>query len=230
MADQEKKIRILKDGPYLVSGNVPLDLEKMVPDQEGNPYKFEKAKTYEAGETYALCRCGHTKGRPFCDGTHKDIGFTAQTGKHKCYNDEAEVFRGGTIELLDQEELCIGARFCDRLGRTWNLAVASSNEHPEYEKAATEEACLCPAGRLTVRKDGKEIEFAYPQEIALLEDEYHSLKGPIFVKGGIPLIDENGEEYEKRNRRTLCRCGESGNMPFCDASHFYCKHMQGSDV
>ena len=51
------------DGPYLVRGNVTLL------DAEGSPY--------EVGETIALCRCGRSSTRPFCDGTHTSENFAA---------------------------------------------------------------------------------------------------------------------------------------------------------
>jgi CDGSH-type Zn-finger protein len=52
------------DGPYLVRG------EFVVQDQEGNELPLER-------RTIALCRCGKSRMRPFCDGTHKLIGFRA---------------------------------------------------------------------------------------------------------------------------------------------------------
>ncbi|HVD41673.1 MAG TPA: CDGSH iron-sulfur domain-containing protein [Solirubrobacterales bacterium] len=55
------------DGPYLVRG------EFAVTDQEGNELPVER-------RTIALCRCGKSRMRPFCDGTHKLIGFKAPSG------------------------------------------------------------------------------------------------------------------------------------------------------
>jgi len=40
------------------------------------------------------------------------------------------------------------------------------------------------------------------------------------VRGKIPIQSADGKIYEKRNRITLCRCGESLNKPFCDSSHY----------
>lgn len=57
-------IRSLKNGPYLVQGAVELL------DSEGNKIAVEK-------ETIALCRCGASTNKPFCDGTHSKIGFQA---------------------------------------------------------------------------------------------------------------------------------------------------------
>jgi CDGSH-type Zn-finger protein len=50
-------------GPYLVAGNVTLR------DAEGNEY--------EVGDTIALCRCGHSNTKPFCDGAHLTTNFAA---------------------------------------------------------------------------------------------------------------------------------------------------------
>jgi CDGSH-type Zn-finger protein len=63
MADQTK-ITALDNGPYLVKGSVVLL------DAEGNEFRAERA-------TVALCRCGRSANKPFCDGTHSKIGFRA---------------------------------------------------------------------------------------------------------------------------------------------------------
>jgi CDGSH-type Zn-finger protein len=52
------------DGPYLVRGDF------VVQDAEGKELPLER-------QTIALCRCGKSRMRPFCDGTHKLIGFRA---------------------------------------------------------------------------------------------------------------------------------------------------------
>jgi CDGSH-type Zn-finger protein len=57
-------IHATKNGPYLVRG--PIELF----DTTGNKIKVEK-------ETIALCRCGGSTTKPFCDGTHSKIGFQA---------------------------------------------------------------------------------------------------------------------------------------------------------
>jgi CDGSH-type Zn-finger protein len=58
------KITALDNGPYLVKGPVVLL------DAEGNEFRAERA-------TVALCRCGRSANKPFCDGTHSKIGFRA---------------------------------------------------------------------------------------------------------------------------------------------------------
>jgi CDGSH-type Zn-finger protein len=57
-------------------------------------------------------------------------------------------------------------------------------------------------------------------QIRVTENGPYLVSGsPLWVRGGIPVVAADGEPYEVRNRVTLCRCGASGNKPFCDASH-----------
>jgi CDGSH-type Zn-finger protein len=58
-------IRLRKNGPYLVEGD-----DVKVFDWDGNEYQFERRPV-------ALCRCGASTKKPFCDGTHSKIGFQA---------------------------------------------------------------------------------------------------------------------------------------------------------
>jgi CDGSH-type Zn-finger protein len=63
MGMAEVTITVRKNGPYIVSGVVE------VRDADGN--------VYPAKETVALCRCGASTNKPFCDGTHSKVGFQA---------------------------------------------------------------------------------------------------------------------------------------------------------
>ncbi|MDR1028342.1 MAG: CDGSH iron-sulfur domain-containing protein [Clostridiales Family XIII bacterium] len=230
MDDSSPKIKIAKAGPYIVTGDLPLKQARIEEDAEGNSTGWKTGRAYEtAGGTYALCRCGHSKNKPFCDGTHAGIGWEGkETASRVPYAEAARVFEGETVDMLDRQELCAVARFCDVVN-AWQMAMQSSEARPEHEEIATREACNCPSGRLTVRKDGAEVEPDLPQEIDLVEDLYYNVKGPLFVKGGVTLESADGSEYEVRNRRTLCRCGASRNLPFCDATHLKCEHMKGVD-
>ncbi|ULQ58584.1 CDGSH iron-sulfur domain-containing protein [Brucepastera parasyntrophica] len=228
--NENLKIKILKNGPYEVTKNIPLNQAIIKTNAEGESKDWQEGKTYQAQEEdYHLCRCGQSKTKPYCDGTHEDIGFKGkETADKEPYEDGAKHYRGKKMDLLDNESLCAGARFCDPEGGVWVLATRS--EDPAHEKLAIREACNCPAGRLTiVEKDGTKIEPELPQEISLIQDVFNNYRGPIWVKGGIEIEGADGESYEVRNRVTLCRCGESQNMPFCDASHYNCTHMMGTD-
>jgi CDGSH-type Zn-finger protein len=58
-------IKVRQNGPYLIEGD-----EVTLVDWNGNRYQTP-------GLSYALCRCGGSASKPFCDGTHRRIGFKA---------------------------------------------------------------------------------------------------------------------------------------------------------
>ena len=153
------KIEITKDGPYLVSGGLPLSEQWIVTNAEGESLDYREGKKYPAQSQYALCRCGESANKPFCDGTHKKVQFDGtETASREPYLDQAETIEGPTMLLTDQENLCAFARFCDPKGRIWNLVTQTDN--PEARKLVEFEAGHCPAGRLVAwdRETGKPIE------------------------------------------------------------------------
>jgi CDGSH-type Zn-finger protein len=213
------RIKVTRNGPYLVRGGVPLARQIIVSDANGDPLKWCSAESLATGETYALCRCGQSKGWPFCDGTHARVHFDGtETASREAYLDQAEVTEGPTLRLTDAHALCINASFCDRCGGTWDLTRHSDD--PEACRTAIEEASNCPSGRLAAwEKDGTAIEPELEPSIGLIEDPLRGTKGPFWVRGGIPIEAEDGTVYQVRNRVTLCGCGKSSNKPFCDGSH-----------
>jgi CDGSH-type Zn-finger protein len=64
VTDPQVTITPRENGPYLVRGPITLK------DVDGNEYRLE-------GDRVALCRCGGSTTKPFCDGTHSQIGFDA---------------------------------------------------------------------------------------------------------------------------------------------------------
>ncbi|GAA0437405.1 CDGSH iron-sulfur domain-containing protein [Lentibacillus halophilus] len=58
------KITVNDNGPYRVKGDVELV------DAEGNAFETKKM--------ISLCRCGHSSNKPFCDGSHRQIGFESE--------------------------------------------------------------------------------------------------------------------------------------------------------
>jgi len=214
------KIVVTRNGPYLVCGSLPLAEEVTVSDGEGYPVRWSKGHRYADQERYALCRCGQSKNRPYCDGTHAKIGFDdTETASRKKYLEQAEKTSGPALALTDAQELCAAARFCDRAGGVWKLTRESANV--KSKETAIQEACNCPSGRLVVwdKKTGKPIEPQLEPSISLVEDPKAKVSGPIWVKGSVSLESSDGTEYEIRNRVSLCRCGRSDNKPFCDGSH-----------
>lgn len=216
----EKKIVISKNGPYLVSAGTPLSIQFITPNEEGFSWDWTEGKSFETKSDYALCRCGHSKNKPFCDGAHEKIGFEGkETATRKPYARQAEKYDGPALVLSDAENLCAFARFCDPGGKIWNLIEQTDN--PDAKELVIREANHCPAGRLVVhdKKNGKELEHKLSPSIGVVEDPALGCSGPLWVRGGIPIESQDGKRYEVRNRVTLCRCGASSNMPFCNGSH-----------
>lgn len=211
-----KKVKVLENGPYEVTGNVPLDQLGYLYNENGASTGYEHIRTFPLQQTYHLCRCGRSNNKPYCDGSHSQGFYGKETATHRPYEQTALFTEGKHIDMLDAQNLCAVARFCDTNGTTWDLVQKGDNE--ETIETVIRQCCNCPSGRLTaVTKDGKRIEPELAQEISILEDTVAETHGPIWLKGGITVEDANGRPYAARNRMTLCRCGKSRNKPFCDA-------------
>jgi len=215
-----KSITVAKDGPYLVSGSIPLAFQIIGVNDDGESVEWVESDTLRSSEQYALCRCGASNTKPFCDGTHTKIGFDGtETASREPVLNQAELLDGPTMQLADAEGLCAFARFCDPEGRVWNQVAGTDD--PKVRAQFIQQVGDCPAGRLIARdKDtGQPIEPELPQSIGVVEDPALQCSGPLWVRGGIRLIAADGRTYEIRNRMTLCRCGRSENKPFCNGAH-----------
>lgn len=215
-------IKITPDGPYLVYGAPPIDQEIIVPNAEGNSWVYQNGAHYEPADPghCALCRCGTSHKKPFCDGSHKTADWDPkETASFEPILSESEWFEGPEVVLSDNPKLCSYARFCDAHGRIWN--IVGEADTPESKNIFYHEAGHCPSGRLIGwdKATGKAFEPKFNPSIGLIEDPQIKVSGPIWVKGGIRIESSDGRSYEIRNRITLCRCGQSSNKPFCDGTH-----------
>ena len=215
--EKKARVKIIRNGPYLVSGNVPLSRKDIVPKGQG--YEYRHAQDFPLTEEYALCRCGHSNNAPFCDGSHERVGFEGrETASRSDYAERAIHIEGPELDLKDDNR-CAYARFCHRnAGTAWELV--RSSDDPDDRKEAIIAAIECPSGRLVpYEKDGNPIEPELEPAIEVLSDRALRVSGPLYVKGNMPIESVDGTTYEVRNRVTLCRCGHSSNKPFCDATH-----------
>ncbi len=215
---EKQKIKIIKNGPYIVQGNVPLSEKIIMP--KGRGYELKNGRELPQGEVYSLCRCGRSQNPPFCDGSHEQTNFAGtETASRKEYLDRVkDTVQGPELTLLDDGR-CAYARFCHRnTGDIWGLTKASDN--PLYGEEAIIAASECPSGRFILKdKKGQEITREHEPSIEILQDPEKKVSGPIAVKGRIPIESSDGFIYELRDQLALCRCGKSKNMPFCDATH-----------
>jgi CDGSH-type Zn-finger protein len=214
------QVEIVKNGPYRVSGHLPLSKLTIGTNTAGESVKWIPGSTYPSQAQYSLCRCGQSSNKPFCDGSHAKAGFDGtETASREPYHKQAVLTRGPTASLSDAESLCAFARFCDPHGQVWNLVAQTGN--PTARKHFERQVGDCPSGRLVAwdNDSGQPIEPTFEPSIGLIEDPAKGCSGPVWVRGGVPVIGADGFRYEVRNRVTLCRCGASRNKPFCDGSH-----------
>lgn len=227
---KKAKIVIARNGPYRVSGGLPLGKEIARIGREEEPEAWVAGQAYPAREDYILCRCGQSKHKPFCDNSHVEAGFDGtETASREPYAEQAKKIAGPGIDLMDAEPLCSEARFCHPRGDTWHLTLRSGD--PGNRELVIQQACDCPSGRLTAcdKTTGKPIEPDFEPRISLIEDPQKKASGPIWVKGGVEIESEGGEAYETRNRVTLCRCGMSDNKPFCVGNHIRAGFNDGDE-
>ncbi len=127
-------IKVRVNGPLLCTGDIEV--------QDANGTVLEKS------DDVALCRCGHSGNKPFCDGSHRDAGFSDDS----CFTDDKAEPPGADGTLV-----------------------------------------------ITVRDNAM-----------------------LIAKGAMTINSADGSCSTTRNKAALCRCGESANKPFCDASHKRC--------
>lgn len=225
------KIVVTEKGPYIVYGQPPLVQQFIMANDRGESWFFQEGSAFlSKAEPMHLCRCGASKNKPFCDGSHGTAQWSAElTAPMDGLLDQAEVIQGETLALTDNEKYCVFARFCYPEGNVWQLTEESS--HPKARQLVIREASLCPGGRLMAwdKKTKKPYEFRFEPSLGLIEDPEMRNSGGLWVRGGIPIQREDGATYEIRNRVVLCRCGQSSNKPYCDGTHAVIKWKDGLD-
>lgn len=218
-SDPALVITVTEGGPYVVTGAPPLHVQTIVPNEAGESWDYRDGKAFELKDGDALCRCGHSKHKPFCDGSHETSGEDlAEKASHGPMFAISEEFDGPDLELKDARPLCAVARFCHNGKTIWKEIKEAGQEHADLSVLM---AHRCPSGRLVVLDQGEDtpIESPLQPSLSLLQDPQKGVSGPLVARGGIRVEGASGESYEVRNRQALCRCGKSGNKPFCDGSH-----------
>ena len=213
MASLPCEIESERDGPYLVTN------AEHVTDWLGC--------ALPSAPQMALCRCGESKLKPLCDGTHAEIGFRDEKDSERVA-DRQDTYVGQQQTVLDNRGTCQHSGFCtDRLATAFRLGEEpfvrpSGGRMDEIIRAVRD----CPSGALSYAIDGLESRG---------DVDYHGLRepmievskdGPYRITGQIPLIGPDGSP-EPRNQGAslehyaLCRCGHSQNKPFCSGMHWY---------
>lgn len=213
MAQPEPEVAVVpliivsENGPYLVRGGVAL--------------RNAKGELLTERENYALCRCGQSSNKPFCDGTHKKVGFEGQEAADRGpIERRRQSYRGRGITIFDDRSICAHFGFCtDELPSVWKLGEEPwIDPHGAGAGEIAAQVRRCPSGALAyaLGDSAEMVEADDAPAIAPWPD------GPYRVVG-LPVLRSGTDEfvYEPRARFTLCRCGESRNKPFCDGTHWH---------
>lgn len=226
-APESFSVTVSLNGPYIVKGAPALAQAFIQSDEKGASIGYRPGKSFDSKDSMALCRCGHSKNAPFCDGSHRNAGvdMTEKASFEPLLNNSKEI-DGPALALTDNEKYCAFGRFCDAGESIWTEVTLPGQAHQDLAK---KEAHHCPGGRLLIWDIAtrQPIEPAEPPTISAVEDPAQGCSGPLMVRGGIRVISADGQGYEIRNRQALCRCGASSNKPFCDGSHASVKYQDG---
>ena len=197
----------------------------IIPTPDG-PYLIKNLKNFanqkgpiETMETMALCRCGGSANKPFCDGTHAKIGFSSAKLEGRV-EDKRENYKDKNITIHDNRGICAHAGRCtDGLSSVFRL-----KEEPwiHADAAIADEIIAtiqkCPSGALSYSVDDVE----HPNRDGGGEPTiFVAPNGPYVVSGGPDLVDTTRAEGASLEHFTMCRCGGSKNKPFCDGTHWY---------
>ena len=202
MASNGPSITCKPNGPYIVKGLTS--------------FTISNGESITTKETMALCRCGGSSNKPFCDGTHRNNGFedSKQSDRTK---DARRDYVGKSITIHDNRGLCAHAGVCtDRLSSVWRMKTKPWIDPDGAEiEAIVATIQACPSGALSYSIDEQEHrDCENPAAIRL------SKNGPYQITGSVELEGAEFGEGASREHFTLCRCGASKNKPFCDGSHY----------
>lgn len=169
----------------------------------------------EAKPVSALCRCGQSANKPYCDGSHKRAGFDG-AGPATPPSDKVYTYEGTDIDVHYAKLLCSHAAEC---GKRLS-AVFDTSQKPwvQPDKGSVDDikavVAACPSGALRYALKGGAPEHLTPNEASVTVEA----NGPYRV-ANIPLEGVEASPNQSTAKYVLCRCGLSGNKPYCDGSH-----------
>lgn len=189
-------------------------------------FKNSRGESIKTKRSMILCRCGSSKAKPFCDGSHNAIGFRDEKSEER-QPDQLDEYKGKTITILDNRGICSHAAYCtDDLPKVWRIGIEPwIDPDGEAKTKIIEQVKKCPSGALSYVIDGKVYSNFSDQP-----NVYVSRNGPFRVSGGIELEGVEMGKGASREHYALCRCGESKNKPFCDGSHWYVGFKDNEDL
>jgi CDGSH-type Zn-finger protein len=205
-SEKKPTINPTQDGPYIVEALENLENRK---------------GPLESKPKMALCRCGESSNKPFCDGTHAKVGFSSEKLEGRV-PDKRDDYAGSEITIHDNRGICAHAGRCTdglpavfQLGKEpWiNPDAAGASEISGVTKT-------CPSGALSYTIAGVEHRDREGEPKIFIAPN-----GPYVVSGGLELLNTQRGEGASTEHFALCRCGGSKNKPFCDGTHWHKKFV-----
>jgi len=198
-------INPVPDGPYIVK-----NLESL----------FNQKGSVDVQPSIALCRCGQSTNKPFCDGTHVKIKFSSENkseNKQSQLKNKCDKYIGQEITIYDNRSICAHAGVCtDKLANVFRMG-----QEPWIDANAVDVEEIvsiindCPSGALSYALTGREKVQQQGEEKVFIAPN-----GPYVVSGCPDLQNADWHEGASQQQYTLCRCGASKNKPYCDGSHW----------
>jgi len=185
--DQTPTITPAGNGPLIVSGL--------------KEFRNSRGETIKAKAKMALCRCGASKTKPFCDGTHTKIGFTDEKSPDRV-PDQLDTYEGDGITILDNRGVCSHFGACTScLPSVWLQGTEPWIDAKGADKQEIIETIRqCPSGALSYIEDG-ETKNAFHETPEIQIDR----NGPYLVRGGVGLEDVAFGDGASLEHYALCR-------------------------
>jgi methylamine---glutamate N-methyltransferase subunit C len=204
-------IRTAKNGPYVVESL------KTIKESVGT-----KVETKQ--ETVALCRCGKSKTKPYCDGTHGKIEWTDEKSEDRVPR-KVDNYSGKSIIIHDDRGICSHAGYCtDGLPSVFRMRIEPwIDPDGDTIENIIETIKKCPSGALSYTLDGVHYDNYHKNpQLEISED------GPYIVTGSIAI--KNDDRPTSNEHYALCRCGKSKNKPYCNGQHWYEKFTDDGKI
>lgn len=202
MSNERPSIDVSPNGPYLVAG-----LEN---------FKNSKGENIESKKVIALCRCGASQNKPFCDGSHSKVGFDDRRIRKIKY--QTKEFEGKDLTVVDNVGACSHAGYCVRGAPNVFFKWDNDERRSTPDEGETENTVQtirkCPSGSLTYKLGGKHETDYFDEPVIVVSKD-----GPLYVRGACEFNDTTGAKPHIKEHYALCRCGSSKNKPFCDGAH-----------
>lgn len=209
MEKEKPKIACLPNGPYYLLNNF---IPTVIPNIQKS--KGEPCSTITG---VALCRCGGSNNKPFCDGTHGKNGFLDKKLTDGALNKRIS-YTGKKITIHDNRGICAHSGQCtDNLSSVFKLKQEPwIDPDGDTVEKITDTVKKCPSGALSYTIDSVEYRDQDRGPMVTVTKD-----GPYAITGGLELIDQPRGEGASTEHYTLCRCGGSKNKPFCDGTHWH---------